>query len=382
MRRAAVAASVVALVLLAGLAGGGWYYADQLLPAEIAGDVVGHVQVVDIDGERITLLTSESTPSWMRDDLHADHLVGFAHTSGYLHVFGPGAENGDSVTRDFAVVSGRLPTVGDRGDLQVSAYPANAMVLGLDVDRVTASGPLGDLPGWRFRAAGPDADRWVVFVHGRGGSRAEPLRAVDIVVRETGRSALVVTYRNSPNAPESPDGYGHFGDSEWEDLQAWLAWLRRAENPRDVVLYGFSQGGSVAAACLDRCEDTSRVSALVLDSPLVSMHDTLVLQAQGRGIPGPVIGPLLASTKLVAGLRGGPDFGNLEHIDRLVDSGLPILAFHGTEDNTVPFHPTQELADEAPDRVTLVSYDGGHVRGWNIDRDRYAAAVRAFLARN
>lgn len=382
MRRAIVAASVVALVLLAGLAGGGWYYADQLLPAEIAGDIAGHVQVVDIDGEQITLLTTETTPSWMRDDLQADHLVGFAHGSGYLHVFGPAQENGDSITRDFEVVSGRVPTVGDRGDLQVSAYPSNGMVLGLDVDRVTASGPLGDLPGWRFRADGPDADRWVVFVHGRGGSRAEPLRAVDIVMRETGRSALVVTYRNSPGAPESPDGYGHFGDAEWEDLQAWLGWLHRAENPRDIVLYGFSQGASVTAACLDRCADTSRVSALVLDSPLVSMHDTLVLQAQGRGIPGPVIGPLLAATKVIAELRGGPTFGNLEHIDRLTESDLPILAFHGTEDDTVPFNPTKALADGAPDRITLVSYDGGHVRGWNIDRERYAAAVRTFLARN
>jgi len=382
MRRATVAASVVVLVLLAGLTGGGWYYSDQLLPAEIAGDIVGHVQVVDINGEEITLLASDSTPGWMRDDLLSDHLVGFAHASGYLHVFGPAVENGDSATRTFEVVSGRVPSTGDRGDLQVSAYPQNAMVLGLDVDRVTASGPLGDLPGWRFRADGPEADRWVVFVHGRGGSRAEPLRAVDIVVRETGRSALVVTYRNSPDAPESPDGYGHFGDSEWEDLQAWLAWLRRAENPRDIALYGFSQGGSVVAACLDRCEDTSRVSALLLDSPLVSMHETLVLQAQDRGIPGPAIGPLLAATKVIAELRGGPDFGNLEHVDRLVQANLPILAFHGTDDATVPFHPTRELADRATDRIRLVSYDGGHVRGWNIDPDRYASEIRDFLARH
>ena len=382
MRRAAVwTVAVVVLVLLVGLAVGGWYYTDELLPAARPADPATDVAVVDVDGDSITL-RPDGAPAYDVEDLEGDDVVGFQHLTGYLQLMGDAVPAGDgATTRAFEVVAGTPPAAGDRGDVQAYAYPDDPTVLSLAVEDVVAQGPLGDLPGWRFPGEGEAADDWVVFVHGRGATRAETLRGVDVVVGQTGRSALVVTYRNDPGAPASPDGFGHFGDTEGLDLQAWLGWLATAADPASVTLYGFSQGGSVVAACLRRCEDTEDVAGAVLDSPLLSMQATLELQAAGRDIPDPVIGPLLAATKAVSTLRGGPDYARLEHVEALAELDVPLLVFHGRDDTTVPFEPSQRLAQADPEQVTFVPYDGDHVRAWNVDPDGYAEVVVSFLRR-
>lgn len=380
MRRGiTITVGTIVLLLVAGLAAGGWYYSDQLLSAAVPEPVATDVTVDAVDGDTITL-RPDGAPTYDVEDLESDHVVGFQHLTGYLQLFGEPAEaSGGATTRQFDVVTGTPPSPGDRGDVQAHAYPEDPTVLSLDVDEVTAAGPLGDLPGWHFPGEGEAADDWVVLVHGRGSTRAETLRGVEVVVGETGRSALAVTYRNDPEAPASPDGMGHYGDTEWLDLQAWLTWLEDAATPRSVTLYGYSQGGSVVASCLRRCEDTSDVTGAILDSPLLSMHQTLELQAAERDIPAPAIGPLLFATKVVSTLRGGPDFANLEHVEPLAELDLPLLVFHGRGDDTVPFGPSAALAEADPEQVTFVPYAGDHVRGWNVDRTGYTEAVIEFL---
>jgi pimeloyl-ACP methyl ester carboxylesterase len=380
MRRWGIGAGAIVLVLLLVLAAGGWYYSDQLLPAAVAGDVATDVEVVAVDGDTVRLRPQDA-PDWDVDDLHSDLVVGYQHLTGYLQLYdSPVATDGDEVTRRFDVVAGTPPAAGDRGDVQTTAFPDDPAVLDRPVEQVVASGPLGDLPGWVFPGEGEQADDWVVLVHGRGATRSETLRGVEAAVGDSGRSALSVTYRNDPEAPASPDGFGHFGDTEWLDLQAWLGWLDETAAPRSITLYGYSQGGSVVASCLRRCEDTSRVTGTVLDSPLLSMGATLELQAADRGIPSPLIGPLLTATKAVSAVRGGPDFARLEHVDALAELDLPILLFHGRADGTVPFAPSAALAEADPEQVTFLPYEGRHVRGWNEDPSGYAEAVGEFLA--
>lgn len=378
MRRVlTVGVSLVLAVVLVGLAVGGWYYTDELLPAAVPGPRASNVEVVAIGGDTITL-RSVGAPDHDVADLRSDHVVGFQHVTGYLQLLGNPTEDDDDVTRQFRVISGTPPAAGERGDVQAHAYPDDPTTLGHEVEEVTAPGPTGDLPGWRFAGEGETANEWVVLVHGRGATRAETLRAVDIV-RETGRSALVVTYRNDPEAPASDDGFGHYGDTEWLDLQAWLTWLQEGDDPASITLYGYSQGGSIVAACLRRCKGTEPITGAVLDSPLLSMQATLELQAAERDIPGPVIGPLLFATKAVSTMRGGPNFGNLEHVEALAELDLPLLVLHGRDDTSVPFAPSRALADLDPDQVTFVTYDGEHVRGWNVDPDAYEDEVVAFL---
>jgi uncharacterized protein len=368
---------MIALLLLVV---GGWYYSTQLLPAVSDDPEPRTIEVVDSGEDTLTLRPTDEAPDWAVDDLRADEVVGFDGAEGYVRLSGPPVGiDGDEVERTGELVTGGWPGAGERGSMDSYAWPDDPTTTGLPVTEVTAPGPLGDLPGWEFTGTGEAADDWVVYVHGRGGSPTTALRTVGTVVGDLGHSALSITYRNDNEAMESPDGFGHYGDSEWEDLQAWLDWLTANREVETVTLYGYSQGGSVVAACLRRCTGTEVVTRTVLDSPLLSIQATLELQAAERGIPEPVIGPLLVSTKFISELRGGPDFDNLEHVDALAELDMPILAWHGDDDHTVPDEPTGQLGLEDPDQVTVLTYAGGHIRGWNVDPTAYEAELTAFL---
>jgi uncharacterized protein len=222
------------------------------------------------------------------------------------------------------------------------------VALGLAFSEVEVDGPDGVLPAWLVpgaEASDDEADAeasgetdgdgseatgsdhtYAVMVHGRGATREELHRSLR-TVHAVGLDALVITVRNDPEAPADPDGWGRFGDAEWEDLQAAVDHLVDERDADRLVLVGSSQGGSIVLSYLQRGEHTDRVDGVVLTSPIVSMHDTLVLQAQGRGVPDVAIPPLLWSTKLLATLRSGLRFDRLEHAaeDRVDAYDAPML---------------------------------------------------------
>lgn len=365
---------LIVLLLAVTLVGAGWYYSNELLPAAAPSDPVYEVDVLAVDGDVTRLDVGDASEEYEEQDLTTGGVFGFETTSGYVHLTEILDFTADEVTRRFEVVEGALRE-GTRGEVQAYAYPNDPGVLDREFREVTVAGPLGDYPAWVFPADGED---WVVFVHGRGATRAEALRAVDHVVG-LGVNALVVSYRNDPDAPASPDGFGHYGDSEWEDLAAAVAWLLDSEDVDDVVLFGYSQGGSVVASYLRRGEVPDNVVGAVLDSPLLSMHETLRLQARNRGIPSALLGPLLASATTISELRSDIDFSRLEHVADADEIDRPILLFHGRHDTSVPFEPAEAFAAARPDLVTFLPYNGDHVRGWNVMQDQYLDAVSDFL---
>jgi uncharacterized protein len=220
-----------------------------------------------------------------------------------------------------------------------------------------------------------------VLVHGRGGGLSEGNRSLAVANR-LGLPTLIVSVRNDPDAPADPDGFGRYGDAEWEDLQAAIDHLQAEEDAERFVLVGYSQGGSIALGFLRRSPDADAVDAAVLISPLVSLHETLVLQAQQRDIPDPVIPPLLFATRWITTLRAGMDFSQVEHLRRVdeLPPDLPLLVTHGDADTTVPIGPTRALAAALPEQVTYEEYAGSeHVREWNTDRERFEADLEAHL---
>jgi fermentation-respiration switch protein FrsA (DUF1100 family) len=57
-----------------------------------------------------------------------------------------------------------------------------------------------------------------------------------------------------------------------------------------------------------------------------------------------------------------------------------MLVIHGTDDQTVPFQVSEDLAAARPDLVQLFIVPGaGHVRGWNVGPQPYERAVTDFL---
>lgn len=375
---------VVVLLVVAGLGAGGWYYTGELLPAPQPSDPPAEVEVVAVD-EAAGTVTLAATDGDLRDLAR----VGFWTADSTLDLAEVLATDDDTVTRTATPLDGGWPQVGDLGGATATVWRGDPTeALDLDFEEVVIDGPIGDLPAWRVPGddggggGNPEvADgTWAVLVHGRGASREEMHRTLR-TVHAAGIDALVVSIRNDPDTAQDPDGWGRYGDAEWEDLQAAVDHLVTEEDARTLLPIGSSQGGSIVLSWLRRGDHVDRATGAVLVSPLVSMRGTLDLQARNRDIPDLVIPPLLWSTRLLANLRADMDFGQLEHVERAASYDVPMLVTHGDADSTVPFDDTVGLAEARPDLVTFEVYDDvEHVREWNSDPDRFDADLAAFLA--
>ena len=367
----------VSVLLVLGLGAGGWYYSDQLLPAPPPHVPVPEMTVTASDAEagRISLAATGG-------DLEL-YTVGLVSDTGLLLANGEWERDVDSTTRTTTLVDGEWPAVGDRVATSVDTFFGDpATTLGLPFDTVSVASELGELPAWRVvprRAR--TAETWVVIVHGRGSGLSEGNRLLPLL-DELRLPSLTVSVRNDPDAPADPDGFGFYGAREWLELEAAIEHLVEVEGARDVVLAGYSQGGSIALSLLRRSEHADRVSAAVLISPLVSLDATLDLQARNRGIPEAVIPPLLTSARWISTWRSGLDFSQVEHALRAEElpGDVPILITHGRADTTIPVEPSRELAALLGPQATYVEYpDTDHVREWNSDPEGFEADLRELL---
>jgi len=82
------------------------------------------------------------------------------------------------------------------------------------------------------------------------------------------------------------------------------------------------------------------------------------------------------------GARIDADWESLDALKHPDDFQLPILLFHGTEDDLVPISTSDDFAAELPHRVTYYRVPrAGHTEAWNVAPALYERRLNAFLAR-
>ena len=365
-RKLAVGLLVVALVLVLGLAGVGYYYSTLLTTPEDPNSTPDQ-QVLATDGATVTLALDDYNRYPGLNSLLWDG--GHAYLGEQISITGePG--DGEVTYEVLEVTEGQL---SDGLEAFWSSWYygyADPSDLGLDFEEVTPVSDVGELPSWYVPG---DGDQWSIVVHGINSDREEGLRILPTLAEQG--PVLVIRYRNDIGVPTS-DNRLRLGDTEWQDVQAAMDWARD-QGARQFVIVGFSYGGAVTLQTLDRAEGREDIVGAVLDSPVVSWQDTLERQAALRGLPT-VFGRLVG---LVTEVRLGIDLADFDWVRRADEVQVPILVLHGLQDTFVPPQSGEELAARRPDLVTFEGFDGAqHVRGWNVERDRYENLVGDFLA--
>lgn len=357
-----VAWTVIPLVLLlaAAAAGIGWYYSDEILTVT-HGDDPYDVEVLDVRDDAVVLAG---------EGVDHPQITGLEWEGGYARLLAGAESTGDGVLREFEPFPD-TPEPGTDARLDFYAVPPEfADVSDLDVQQVTFDAPLGALDATYVPG---EQNRWVIFVHGRGASRAETFRLLPLTA-EMGYPSLSISYRNDVGAPEDPDGWWRLGWTESADLAAAVDYAR-ANGAEDVVLVGYSMGGAIVGNYL-RTEGDAAVAGVIYDSPVLSWSDTLDFEAADRGLPSFLTTLASAAVRVRAGIDLS-ELDQVEHADRL---SVPVLLVHGTGDATVPVASSDEFAEARPDLVTYLRLDGAeHVQGWNSHRRIYEDAVARFL---
>ena len=368
---------IVGLLLLFHLAGG-WYFSGEIYSSALEPDprtVDLDIRIVDVGSDTVILSTADGP-----DELLIPGVWGLEWTSGYGQLINLVSSSDDTVTWRLELLTGSAPRAGELADLDVNAYPGDPFQAhGIEFAEVSYPSELGVNPAWFVEGTG---STWVVLVHGNGLTRRDLLRPLAPVVN-AGFPALVITYRNHPEAPADPSGRLHYGLTEWRDLEAAVEYVL-AEGAEDVVLIGYSMGGGVIANFLYESSLAERVRGVVLDAPMLDLGAAVDLGAENRSLPLvglPIPDTLTATAKWIAGVRYDLEWGRLDYLDEANEIDVPILLFHGAEDDIVPVETSDALAELRPGLVTYHRVDDAkHLESWNLDRSGYEQLLTDFLA--
>lgn len=369
---------IVVAVLAVFHAVGGFYFSGLIESSGLEPDPAEAdftIPVVAFDSGTITLATSEGP-----DELEVAARWGLEWPSGYGQLRALRGGDDEVVEWDLVVLAGEPPVGGDLAHHDVRAFPSDPLVAhGLGFEDVGYTSELGPMPAWLLPGDDPT---WVILVHGNGLTRRDVLKPLPVIAAAD-HPALAITYRNHPLAPPDPSGRLQYGLTEWRDLEAAVRYALD-NGAADVVLVGYSMGGGIVVNFMYRSGLAEAVRGLVLDSPMLDFSAAVDLGARNRSIPVlglPIPDTLTATAKWLAGVRFDVAWGDLDYLERVSELDVPILLFHGDDDDIVPVNTSDELARLRPDLVTYIRVDDApHIGSWNLDPERYEQAFGEFLS--
>ena len=296
-------------------------------------------------------------------------------------VLGTHTLSGTLARRTVLQERGVLPT-GSLAWVSSFVYNGTPAQLGTAFEDTHVQTDVGEMPAWHIPATSGERDAIAVVIHGHGGHWAQGLRAL-LALQRSGLASLFVTFRNAHGAPRVGRGYLTLGDQEAEDVTAALRWAHEMGYKR-ALLYGFSMGGNIALSALRPKHSPLPMPVLgvVLDGPALDWRDVIRANGQRYYLPAFMAWHMGRVVQYLVKHSSGQDFDAVDQLAAARTFTRPILLFHGTRDGTIPVSQSDRLAAARPDLVEYHRVEGAkHIRTWNLDPEKYEAAVEGFIGR-
>lgn len=236
-----------------------------------------------------------------------------------------------------------VPTKTER--LHASQYSTADLPID-DVDIVAENGLI--LHGWRFAPQNPPSDppRLVLYFPGNAGCRRDRLQDCRDFT-ELGCAVLLMDYRGYGDNDGAPSESAFARDAShlWHYATTELKY-----EPDQIVIFGESLGGAVSIRLTSELSNApvpTPPAALVLNSTFASMGDTVEWHYPAFPFRYFLLYP----------------FPSIQRIPRVK---CPVLQFHGTADETVPYSHGERLFTRVPESANGIAKqfvtipDAGH----------------------
>ena len=208
------------------------------------------------------------------------------------------------------------------------------------------------LHGWYIPRQG--SKRVLLFMHGNAGNISHRGESIALFHR-LGLNVLIFDYRGYGRSEGSPSEQGLYRDA----AAAWRYLTEtRGFDAREIVLFGRSLGGAVAA----QLAAVQQPGALILESTLSSARDF----ARSAF-------PLLSRLVVVR-----YEFDTLASLARV---RCPVLVLHSPEDEIMPFALGEKVYAAAGEPKRLVKLQGDHNGGFLLSQPGYERELDDFIMR-
>lgn len=219
----------------------------------------------------------------------------------------------------------------------------------------------------------PESKRWAVIVHGYTVSLLVSSQYIDMFQQED-FNILLVNQRRHGN---SEGTYTTYGFHEKYDVQTWIHWLMEQYGDDITIgLHGQSFGGGTVLEYLSIAHPN--VKFVIADCPYSDLTELIRYQLTVLNkIPAY---PLLPLVDRMLEKKAGFRLQQVSPLKAVEQSMLPVLFIHGTEDDYVPTHMSEDLYQRKPEPKRLLLIEGAkHANAYSVDPKRYSDEVRSFI---
>ena len=213
-----------------------------------------------------------------------------------------------------------------------------------------------------------------LMFHGYRGSAERDMAGGMHRAFRLGHSALIVDQRCSG---KSDGNVISFGINEHRDCLAWVDYMISHLGPDvKIILTGISMGATTVLIASDK-DLPSNVIGILADCGFHSARDVICSVADSMHLPARLLYPFV---KFGAKLFGRFDLEECTAVESVKNCRVPVLFFHGEEDDYVPSHMSQKNFDSCNSRKKLVFIPGaGHGLSFPVAPDRYVKEMDDFF---
>ena len=225
----------------------------------------------------------------------------------------------------------------------------------------------------KFYEFAPGAPIELMF-HGYRGSAERDLSGGIERCFRVGRSALIVDQRC---AGESDGHVITMGIHERRDCLRWIDFAIDHFGPDvKIILTGISMGASTVLMAGAE-ELPPNVVGILADCGYTSAKAIMYEVIRKMGLPPE---PCYPFVKLGAKIFGHFDLEETSPLEAVRNCKLPVIFFHGEDDDFVPCYMSEENFAACPSRKHLVTIPGaGHGLAYAIEPDRYVEELYDFF---
>jgi fermentation-respiration switch protein FrsA (DUF1100 family) len=200
------------------------------------------------------------------------------------------------------------------------------------------------LNGWYIPA--PQAKFTVLFCHGNGGNIMHRLDSIQLF-NNLGLNCFIFDYRGYGKSAGEPTEQGTYLDA-----MAAYEWLTKTKGvkPQDIIIFGRSLGGSIAAELARKVE----ASSLVMESTFTSYV------AMGKKFYW------YMPVKWFARYQ----YDTFKYIKQVK---CPVMVIHSADDEVIPFEFGRQLYITANEPKKFLEISGGHNDGFLVSAQDYKA---------
>ena len=225
----------------------------------------------------------------------------------------------------------------------------------------------------RYYEYAPGAPMEIMF-HGYRGTAEQDLSGGVQRCFMLGRSCLIVDQRCSGQSG------GHvisFGINEHRDCLAWVNHAVKRFGPDvKIILTGISMGAATVLMTADK-NLPENVIGILADCGFTSPKAIIQKVIRQMGLPPK---PCYPFVKLAAKVFGRFDLEEHSAIEAMKNSRVPVIFFHGEDDDFVPCDMSRENFEACTSRKRLVTVPGaGHGLSFPMDQQRYLREAAEFF---